>query len=136
MKSKVFLLTLLAVLLAACQPASPAELPGGQVVLSPGETVASGDGNITITFLEVLADSRCPADAMCVWQGNVSVLLQVVSGGQTRQVTLTLGELLAGDVNLVTVNGATVSLVDVQPYPLASQHTDPTHYEVTLDIHN
>jgi len=66
----------------------------------------------------------------------VSVLLQVVSGGQTRQVTLTLGELLAGDVNLVTVNGATVSLVDVQPYPLASQPTDPTHYEVTLDIHN
>ena len=136
MKSKVFSLTLLAVLLAACQPANPAALPGGKVVLSPGETIASGDGNETITFLEVLADSRCPADATCVWQGNVSVLLQVVSGGQTRQVTLTLGELLAGDVNLVTVNGATVSLVDVQPYPLASQHTDPTHYEVTLDIHN
>lgn len=132
MKSKVFLLTLF-VVLAACQPANPAVLPGGKVVLSPGETIASGDGNVTITFIEVLADSRCPADAMCVWQGNVKVSLQVVSGGQT-QVTLTLGELLAGDVNSVTVDGAIVTLVDMQPYPLASQPTDPADYEVTLDI--
>lgn len=75
MKSKVLLAGIMMVILAAaCTPS--AELPG-EVVLKPGETASDASGSITVTFVEVLEDSRCPADAVCVWAGQVKVLLEV-----------------------------------------------------------
>ncbi|MEX2144492.1 MAG: hypothetical protein WD740_07850 [Anaerolineales bacterium] len=136
MRSNYLLLTLFALLLAACQPAVPGALPAGQVVLNPGEAIASTDGRVSLTFLEVLEDSRCPADALCVWQGNVSVLVEFSLGTETQQARLTLGEMLAGDVNSIQVSSTIVTLSDVQPYPLASQPTDPADHEITLTIAN
>ncbi|MEX2161283.1 MAG: hypothetical protein WD751_05135 [Anaerolineales bacterium] len=109
-------------------------MPTGTQVLKPGQSISSADGSIALTFVEVLDDSRCPADAMCVWQGNVRVLLEVTQGTELQQYTLTLGELLQGDVDSISVSGSTVALVQVDPYPLASQPTDPADYEITLSI--
>jgi hypothetical protein len=120
-------------LIAACSPVS-AGLPAGQHVLAPGEVISSSDGSIAITFVEVLEDSRCPADAMCVWQGNVRILLEVTQGTELQQYTLTLGELLQGDINSIEAGGSTVTLVQVGPYPLASEPRDPADYSITLSI--
>lgn len=133
MKSKLSHLTLLLFLLAGCSQAGGG-LPTGTQVLKPGQSISSADGSIALTFVEVLDDSRCPADAMCVWQGNVRVLLEVTQGTELQQYTLTLGELLQGDVDSISVSGSTVALVQVDPYPLASQPTDPADYEITLSI--
>jgi hypothetical protein len=126
-KTLAFLIGL-TLLIAACVPL------GGSATLNPGESYTSGDGNVTVTVLQVLEDSRCPADAMCIWQGNVKVLVEITVGTETQQATLTLGELLDGDVTSVTIAGHTVELTQVEPYPLASQPTDPADYEVTLKI--
>lgn len=133
MKQLTYLAFLIAVLLAACASAATA-LPAGEHVLALGQSVASADGSVTITFVEILEDSRCPADAMCVWQGNVKVLIEVSQGTEAQQFTLTLGELLEGDVNSITVGDSTVTLTQVDPYPLASQPADPADYRITINI--
>ncbi len=133
----VLILALFAFLLAACQPAAlPYQLPSGQVVLAVGQNVASADGSLRVTFVELVEDSRCPADAICITSGSVRVLVEVSFGTEIFQSTLTLGDMLEGDVNSITVGGATVTLSDVQPYPLASQPADPADYEITLNIEN
>ena len=132
MKSKVLLAGIMMVILAAACTLS-AELPG-EVVLKPGETASHASGSITVTFVEVREDSRCPADAVCVWAGQVKVLLEVAYGTETQQYTLTLDTLLEGDVNSVSIGGVTITLVQVDPYPLASQPADPADYRITLDI--
>lgn len=125
MKRLLLTLALLAAVLAACTPA-------GDNTLKPGQTLTSG--GLSVTFIEVLEDSRCPADAMCIWQGNVKVRIEVAAGTEVQQYVLTLGELLAGDTNAAEVPGHTVSLQDVQPYPLASQPASFSDYAITLGI--
>jgi hypothetical protein len=133
-KMLTFTLAMLAFALTACQPTAPGALPRGQAVLGLGESIASADGNLGVTFIEVAQDSRCPADAVCVTLGSVRVLVQVTLGTESFQPTLTLGDMSAGDVSSIQVANSTVTLVDVQPYPLASQPADPRDYEITLDI--
>ena len=127
MKRLLTTLALLSVLLTACSA------PLGGNTLKPGETLTTSQG-ITITFVEVIEDSRCPADAMCVWQGNVKVRIEVGFGTEVQQYVLTLGELLEGDANAVDISGHIISLLDVQPYPLASQPASFDDYEITLGI--
>ena len=131
-----FALALFALALAACQPAAPGALPYGPVVLSLGESIASADGSIGVSFIEVVEDSRCPADAICITSGSVRVLVQVTLGTESFQPTLTLGDILAGDVSSIQVANSIVTLVDVQPYPLASQPADPRGVEITLYVQN
>lgn len=135
-KMLTFTLAMLAFTLAACQPAASGALPHGQVVLGLGESIASADGSIGVSFIEVVEDSRCPADAICVTSGSVRVLVQVTLGTESFQPTLTLGDMLAGDVSSIQVAISIVTLVDVQPYPLASQPADPGDYEIILGVQN
>ncbi|HEX9596047.1 MAG TPA: hypothetical protein VF982_04150, partial [Anaerolineales bacterium] len=106
----VLILALFAFLLAACQPASPSELPNGPVVLGVGQSIASADGRASVTFVQLVEDNRCPADAICLTSGSVRVLVEVSLGTEIFQATLTSGDMLEGDVNWITVGGATVTL--------------------------
>lgn len=120
---------ILSIFASACA----AQIPG-KVTLQPGESVSDADGAIKVTFIEVLEDSRCPADAVCIWAGQVKVLVEVEYGTEIQQYTLTGDTLLEGDVKSITIGEYTITLVQVDPYPLASQPTDPAAYQVTLTI--
>ncbi len=135
MKSKVDLAFLAALVFvaSACGPTTRTLRPG-EVVLKPGESIVGTDPAIEVTFVEIVQDSRCPADAMCVWAGQVQVLLQVTHGTERFQYTLTLGEMSEGQINSIAVDGYVITLTQVNPYPLASQPTNPGDYKITLDI--
>lgn len=135
MKSKIVFLTLLALALAACQPATPGGVfEAGQVTLRPGQSLDDVQSGSVLTFVEILNDSRCPADAICVTSGFVQVLLRIEQGDLTREAVLTLGDVTAGDTDTVAVGEFTVTLVEVQPYPLASNPVDYSEYSITLDL--
>jgi hypothetical protein len=138
MKTTVLILTTLLFMLAACAPAAPATPNGvfeaGQVTLRPGQSLDDVQSGSVLTFVEIITDSRCPADAICVTSGFVQVLLRIEQGELTRDVVLTLGDQAAGDTDTVEVGGFTVTLVDVQPYPLASAAVDYADYTITLDL--
>lgn len=38
--------------------------------------------NLKIKFLNVTSDSRCPADVNCIWQGEVTIVVNIVKNGQ------------------------------------------------------
>ncbi len=95
-------------------------------VLDYGETVTLPDGTV-LGFVDVVEDSRCPADAMCAWQGRAIVALTI--DGERFEV-----EYLGPDATSIEHDGLVIHLKDVQPYPLASQPSDVSEYEVTLDI--
>jgi hypothetical protein len=50
----------------------------GQVVDSP----------VRVKFLQVIEDSRCPTDVVCVWQGNGKARVTVDSAGATLAAEL------------------------------------------------
>jgi hypothetical protein len=131
MKSKILLiLSIAAIILTACAPSG--SLPMGDNTLAVGESV-SGEG-VTVTFVQVLEDNRCPADAICVRSGEVRVLVRATEGGSSQDHTLTLGDMAVGDVSSITVGGHHFTLTEVNPYPLASDPTDFADYTITLNI--
>lgn len=129
------LFVLIAVLAAACgQAPAPGTFEAGQVVLQPGQRLDDMQSGSALTFVEIVTDSRCPADAICVTSGFVQVLFEIEQGTETRQVTLTLGDMTDADINSVEVGEWTVTLVEVNPYPLASQPVPYSEYTVTIDL--
>jgi hypothetical protein len=94
-----------------------------------GESAVLDGGALTLSFDQVLEDSRCPADAMCVQAGQAVVLLTV----NGEEVTLTIPSL---DENAAseTVGEYTITLSDVQPYPLASDPHEHEEYVIKLAV--
>jgi hypothetical protein len=138
MKLKLILFTALMLVLAACAPtptpAAHGMFEAGQVEMHPGQSLDDMQSGSVLTFVEIVTDSRCPADATCVTSGFVQVMLEIKQGEITRHETLTLGDLADGDVNSIEVGEWTVTLVEVNPYPLASQPVDYADYTITLDL--
>jgi len=43
---------------------------------------------LSVRFVELVEDSRCPADAQCVWAGNAKVKIRVTKNGKPQDLTL------------------------------------------------
>jgi hypothetical protein len=98
------------------------------VVIVPGEEIVV-DGLLRVTFLEVAEDSRCPIDALCVWQGNGAVVIGLRMGmGPTRSFTLNTSVA----PRAVTHGGYTIGLLELTPAPVSTARIDPRHYRARL----
>ncbi|MCW5874018.1 MAG: hypothetical protein KIS88_05165 [Anaerolineales bacterium] len=138
MKTKTLLLVTLLLLTAACTTPSiptPRVFEAGQVVMQPGQRLDDVQSGSVLTFVEIVQDSRCPADAICITSGFVQARFAIQEGEHTRQVVLTLGDMSSGDSNVMNVGEFTVTLVEVNPYPLASAPVDYADYRVTLELY-
>ena len=112
--------------------------------LAYGSTAVLDEGNLTVTFEEVVEDSRCPADVMCAWSGQVIAALRIeAAGGQAQTVELggftdSEGILRPQRPELSTVSSAavgeyTVELLAAMPYP-AHANEPPSAEEYTLSL--
>ncbi len=103
----------------------------GTVRLAPGETARLGGGTAFVTFEGVDSDSRCPIDAVCVWEGNAAVRVRLRDpGGDSR--TVTLGTHL--EPRQAEVAGWTVRLQVLEPSPTASTSIDPDRYRAVFRV--
>jgi len=94
-----------------------------------GNSLVLPDG-ILITILSV-EDSRCPADVLCVWQGEAKVSINVKRASQdlgNLTLTSTTGQ------EIQSLDGYSIKLVEVQPYPYSSKVILQSDYVVTLTI--
>lgn len=110
---------------AQTDPATPQPLTTpAEVQLRVGDSASFDDGALRVTLLDVAEDSRCPKDVACVWAGQAVVWLQVVLDGVDRgEVEVTLYPAPPADRSHldVRVDRYVISLLDLQPYPVASQ---------------
>ena len=96
------------------------------VVLGVGDTLDLPDGTV-VTFVELIEDSRCPADAFCIWQGQARLAFE--HEGEPFILTY-----LSPDEATVLLGAYGLQVLDVQPYTLASQPHDPADTEVTVRL--
>jgi hypothetical protein len=108
-------------------PASPSPVDR-EIVLAPGEAAAIARG-LSIRFIGVLGDSRCPADAMCVLGGDATVRIEIHAGAQAAK-----RDLHTGNMQPVTYDGLRVELVQLDPYPFSARPIQPEDYRATLRI--
>jgi len=96
------------------------------------------DGTIKIYLLNI-TDSRCPSDAICVWQGNAEVFLRIEDSTTSIDYSLntaginnpSLSVSYPNEINLLQKN---IVLQDVQPVPLSTATYLLSDYTVILDV--
>src|SRR5262245_51715943 len=83
-----FFLAALMVTLAACDEslAGPTAPIDQEFVLAAGES--SVVETISVRFVRVANDSRCPEDVVCVWSGDAQVQITVTSTNQSKEYDL------------------------------------------------
>jgi len=73
-----------------------------------------------VRFVRLVADSRCAANVVCVWQGDAAVRLELATP-QAGAVEGTLHTTL--EPKTLDASGYTLSLLDVAPHPGTSDST-------------
>ena len=136
MRASRALLAVIAVAsLAACRSASEADAPSApgtpvarEVQLAPGES-ARVDA-LTVRFDGVSADSRCPVDVTCVWEGDAVVVIDASAPARDREA---LELHTAGRFPREAVYGRyRVRLVSLAPQPREGQPVPASQYRATL----
>ena len=118
--------------MTACDLGSPtAPSPiNRDYVLTPGQSVPITAAALSLKFLGVANDSRCPADALCVTGGSARVDIQVTAfTGAVQIISFETGEPKA-----IQIGALTIALVQLSPYPFSTQPINPADYRVTLRV--
>jgi hypothetical protein len=119
------LIVLLTLFLPACETDAPVEPKlGEEFTIGYGKSITLENGSVTVAFLAVTEDSRCPEGAVCFWEGNARVLLSVTKHEFGLNTTLSPKDTTIGAYN--------VRLVRVDPYPKLNVERRQEEYIVTL----
>lgn len=119
-----------------------------KVQLQIGESRSLSSSNISIKFIDVLNDDRCPSGVECFHSGFASVKFELNNKGNTIPFELNLRggnkdvympqetkSAKTGSGNVTSVDNYSFYLAMLSPYPEASQSTvDKSKYAVTLFV--
>ena len=100
--------------------------------LGPGQSVLVGPEPLKITFDAITADSRCPPEVQCVWEGDAVAKVQAATGTQAASVY----ELHTntGFPTQVDHGGYRIRLSAVAPGTHQGVTIDPASYVITLIV--
>jgi hypothetical protein len=100
-----------------------------QLTIKNGQQKVSKTSRITVKFLELIEDSRCPEDVNCVWAGVARIKIQLRKNGKSAEV-----ELNTNDKKTAVFQGYRVTLKDLQPRQSTTSKYSPSAYSATLVI--
>jgi hypothetical protein len=122
------------VTLAACAstPTASSVPAGSDFLLRAGESATVEGTDFSVRFDMVANDSRCPADAVCVWQGDAEAIFTVTQGSRPS-VPLTL-HTRPGEGQRAVVGDFMLTLTHLDPYPYSGRQTSPQDYRASLRL--
>jgi len=128
----VISLLLVTVLLASCTLAEVTVPLGQEFSLSVGHRAVISGEDLRIEFVDVVTDSRCPKDVVCIWAGEVKCLVELVSSGSAERVELTEPG-LTGDTNRQAFKEYQLTFT-VTPYPVSTKPIERGDYRLVLTV--
>ncbi len=109
------------------------ETPKIGVKVPQGETVVMK--GVSIKFLEVIEDSRCPKYVTCIWAGRAIVKVEVIANGKKEEKILTFGEVRPGEEkNKTLYNSGKLAIngLTLNPYPTSESTGKDTGYVLVV----
>ena len=132
------------------KPASQNPATSGNTDATPVPSSAGSDSQIVIlkqgqsthlpqhpddalSFINVPQDSRCPTGAQCVWEGDGTVILAMLTTGtsDTTRIELHTSSKFATQATYKDLN---IRLQKLDPYPQQGAKIEPADYVATLAI--
>ena len=98
-----------------------------------GDSAVFANQGLVIKFKSVEDDSRCPKGAVCVWEGNAAIVLELKSSNGD---TLTSNLNTALEPKEVKFSDLTILLKSLAPYPILDTIINSKEYIATLLVKN
>ena len=114
--------------LTAPKPARPAA--NEPFALSPGQSAMVG--GVVIRFVDVPADSRCPSNVVCFWEGDGMVRVSIDPAPSRASRTAALHTRL--EPRAIAIGSDTLELVRLDPYPARPGQIPQAEYVATLVV--
>ena len=97
--------------------------------LSAGQKAVLADQRLSVTFDGVLADGRCPFDAVCIVADNATLSVRAAQEGkEAKTVNLTLLD----NPNAVVYEGFGIHIQKLMPLVVSGRTIRPEDYSVEL----
>lgn len=132
----IFGVLLIAALIATASCASEIDAEtfslGDSFSLAVGQTASIDGEDLVIKFVDVIADSRCPSGVECIWQGEVSCLVEITYSGTGQEKVLTYPGLTQEPSE--TQFGPYQFTFSVDPYPEAGKEIKKNAYRLNLMV--
>ncbi|HYJ80059.1 MAG TPA: hypothetical protein VEW03_10680 [Longimicrobiaceae bacterium] len=110
-------------------PPSVHAAAGQEFALAPGQTAAIEGEPLSVAFLRVAEDSRCPRDVVCIRAGEAEVELELrIAPDRVENAVLNTTE----EPRSTSFGPYTVHLVRLDPVP--AQSGPPPRYVATLRV--
>ncbi len=107
--------------------------PGEPFRLGVGEEMRLSSEDLTVHFVGVTGDSRCPTGVNCFWAGDAAVEVRLIQGDDETSVTVHTNG--GGKFpRQAEAFGCTLHLEDVEPYPSTKGKIAPSAYVATLKV--
>jgi len=90
--------------------------------------------NIKIIFINVTEDSRCPSDVDCIWEGQVTIVINIFKNNQFIGEFNLTSRTGYNELSIKEFDGYSISLIKVEPYPISTQIIELTDYIVTFNV--
>lgn len=97
-----------------------ADAAGDTLRVPFGRSASHEASGVRATFLTLVADSRCPIDAACVWEGDAEVRVRLQRGTASSDTTLHWSARPSLGLHAVTIDGWRVTFFGLTPFPQAS----------------
>jgi hypothetical protein len=126
---KAFISGLLLVLAFGALPAQAAK-PLETVRVQINKEKRFPKSKLSVRFVELIEDSRCPVDTNCIWAGNAKIKIRVTKNGRSQVVDLETN----GPSPTVVVAGYSFKLVALTPAPRSNIRINRNGYVATIEV--
>lgn len=79
----------------------------------------------------IFNDSRCPTGIVCVWEGDAVAAFTLTKNNTVKSFNLHTNSKFQNDT---IIEGITIKLLKIAPYPNADQPINPTDYSVEINV--
>jgi hypothetical protein len=105
---------------------------GEQISLSIGQNVSITGEELGIQFIGIVSDSRCPTGATCIWQGEVTAVIDIDFGGTIHRKSL-IEPGLTGTPSMSDFQEYRFTY-SVKPYPALGTEIRETDYRLEITV--
>ena len=106
---------------------------GKEVSLKINRALVVESENLEIKFLGVTSDSRCPKEVVCIWAGQVIVMVNVWKAGENLG-EFELIDTNGGGVSPTQVDNYEIFLLKVKPYREVNKIINTKDYIITIKV--
>ena len=103
----------------SCSKSGDKRLREGTIELKLHESAEGsikGD-RVKIVFEVVVSDSRCPANAMCIWQGAATATFSFTKNGDSHRFNLSTINMEPNYTKDTVIAGYKIEFIHLLPYP-------------------